>query len=145
MCGSNSIHYVNIILHAAGPTINPSMTLTVLTTRDDGPNVQFRLSFHISFGLPSRISCTRDTTTIYSGEGFVSGLNYEVVRPLYTSSSQPDVTRVSFEQLQTRAGAPYVYSCTVTVVGRKNIAFGSSGSYNYDVLGSATTNATVTG
>ena len=121
------------------------MTLAVLTTRDVGPNVHFRLSFYISFGLPSRISCTRGTTTIYMGEGIVSGLNYEIVRYLYASSSQPDVTLVSFEQLQTRAGAPYVYSCTVTVLGRINIASGSSGGYNYDVLGSGTSTATVTG
>ena len=121
------------------------MTLTLLNPRDEGPNIHFRLSFYISFGLPSRILCTLGTTTIYSGEGIVSGLNYEIVRYLYASSSQPDVTRVSFEQVKARTGAPYMYSCTVTVLGRINIASGSSGGYNYDVLGSATSTAPVTG
>ena len=118
------------------------MTLSLLNTRDEGPNVYFRLSISVFFGLPSRILCTRDTTEIYSGEGIVSGLNYEVVRPLYTSNSEPQVIDVSFEQVQTKAGAPYEYLCTVGAEGRRNIV---SGSYNYDVLGSATSTATVTG
>ena len=121
------------------------MTLTLLNTRDEGPNVQFRLSFLISFGVPSRISCTCNSNTIYAGEGIVPGVNYEVVRPLYISSSVPQVIDVSFDQVHKWTGASYMYSCTVTVVGRRNIVSGSSGSYNYDVLGSATSTATVTG
>ena len=117
------------------------MTLTLLHTRDvDGPSVQFRLSFNVSLGLPSRITCTCDGTTIHSGRGFVSGVNYEVVRPLYVSTSQPEITRVSFEQTRPRVGA--TYSCTVYVEGRINIA---SGTYNFDQLGSATSTVTVTG
>ena len=117
------------------------MTLSLLSKRDESPNVHFRLSFSVFFGVPSRILCTRDTTEIYSGEGNVAGVKYEVLRPLYTSSSEPLID-VSFEQVQTRTGAPYVYSCTVTAEGRRNIV---SGSFNYDVLGSATSTATVTG
>ena len=130
-------------LSTAGPTANSSMTLTLLHTRDVGPNVQFRLFFNISFGVSSRISCTRGTASIFSGEGIVSGVNYEVVRPLYTSSSEPNVIRVSFEQAQTRTGAQY--SCTVTAVGRRNIVSASDYDYDYDVLGSATSAATITG
>ena len=133
---------LNSLSTAAGPTVNSSMTLTLLHTRDVGPNVQFKLFFYISFGVPSRILCTRGTASIFSGEGIVSGVNYEIVKPLYTSSSEPNVIRVSFEQVQTRTGAPYMYSCTVTAVGRRNIV---SGTYNYDVLGSATSTATITG
>ena len=118
------------------------MTLTLLHTRDVGPNVQFRLSFNVSLGLPSRITCTRDSTTIlHSGRGFVSGVNYEVVRPLYVSTSQPEITRVSFEEL-TRPRVGATYSCTVYVEGRVNI---TSGVYNFYQLGSATSTATVTG
>ena len=98
--------FLNSLSTAAGTIANSLMTLTLLHTRDVGPNVQFRLFFYISFGVPSRISCTHGTTTIYSGEGIVSGVNYEVVRPLFTSSSEPNVIRVSFEQVQTRTGAP---------------------------------------
>ena len=52
------------------------------------------------------------------------------------------MTRLSFKQTQ-RIGA--TYSCTVTVRGRKNIASNSSGSYDYDDLGSGTSTITVTG
>ena len=117
------------------------MTLTLLHTKDVGPNVNFSLSFSVSLGLPSRITCTRDSTTIHNGRGFVSEVNYEVVRPLYVSTSQPEITRVSFEETRPRVGA--TYSCTVYVEGRTSIA--STTSYDFDRLGSATSTATVTG
>ena len=118
------------------------MTLTLLHTRDVGSNVQFRLSFNVSRGLPSSITCTRGGTTIHNGRGFVSGVNYEVVRPLYASTSQPEITRVSFEEL-TRPRVGATYTCTVYVEGRTNIA--SATNYKYDALGSATSTVTVTG
>ena len=118
------------------------MTLTLLHARDiGGPNVDFRLSFNVSRGLPSRITCTRGSTQIRNGRGFVSGVNYEVVRPLYVNASQPEITRVSFEETRPRAGA--AYSCTVYVEGRKNIAPASG--YDHDELGSAISAATVSG
>ena len=119
------------------------MTLTLLHTRDvGGSNVNFSLSFNVSLGLPSRITCTRGSTTIHSGRGFVPGVNYEVVKPLYVSTSQPEITQVTFEELtQPRVGA--TYSCTVHVEGRTNIA--SATSYAFDQLGSATSTVTVTG
>ena len=118
------------------------MTLTLLHTRDVGPNVQFRLSFDVSLGLPSRITCTRDGITIINNvRGFVSGVNYEVVRPLYVSTSQPEIIRVSFEETRPRMGA--TYNCTVYVEGRTNIT--SATSYDFDQLGSATSTASVTG
>ena len=118
------------------------MTLTLLHTRDVIPDVQFRLSFNVSLGLPSRITCTRDGTTIINNvRGFVSGVNYEVVRPLYVNTSQPEITRVLFKETQSRVGA--TYSCAVYVEGRINIT--SATSYDYDVLGSATSAVTVTG
>ena len=118
------------------------MTLTLLHRRDVGPCVQFRLSFNVSLGLPSRITCTRDGIILVGGKGFVIGVNYEVLRPLYVSISQPEITRVSFEEL-TRPRVEAVYSCTVYVEGRKNIS--SSTSYDFDKLGNATSTATVTG
>ena len=134
-------YYCDHFTHTAGPVVESTMTLTLLHTRDVGPNVHFRLSFNVSLGLPSRITCTRDGTTIHSGRGVVSGVNYEVVRPLYVSTSQPEITRVSFEETRPRVGA--TYSCTVYVEGRTNIA--SSTSYDFDQLGSATSTVTVTG
>ena len=119
------------------------MTLTLLHPRDiGGQNVNFRLSFSVSLGLPSRIMCTRNSTTIHSRRGFVPGVNYEVVRPLYVSTAQPEITRVSFDEL-TRPRMGATYSCTVFVEGRTNIA--STASYDFDVLGNATTTVMVTG
>ena len=136
--------YPNFFDHestASGLIVNSTMTISLLNTRDEGPDVHFRLSFGVFFGLPSFISCTRNTTTIYSGGGIDSGVNYEVVRPLYTSSSVPQVD-VSFEETQTRTGAPYVYSCALKVIGQRNIASGLS---HFDVLSRATSTVTVTG
>ena len=128
--------------NTAGPLVESTMTLTLLHGRDVGPNVNFSLSFNVSRGLPSRITCTRDNTTIHSGRGFVSGVNYEVAKPLYVNTSQPEITRVSFEEL-TRQRVAATYSCTVYVEGRTNIA--SATSYDFDQLSSATTTASVTG
>ena len=130
-------------LNTAGPVVESTITLILLHTRDVGSlNVNFRLSFNVSLGLPSRITCTRDGTTILSGRGFVSGVNYEVLGPLYVSTSQPEITRVSFEEL-TRPRMEATYSCTVYVEGRSGIA--STASYDFDQLGSANSTATVTG
>ena len=135
---------IEIILRStAGPVVQSTMTLTLLHTRDvGGSNVNFSLSFNVSQGLPSRITCTRNGATIHNGRGFVSGVNYDVVRPLYVNTSQPEITHVSFEEL-TRPRMEATYSCTVYVEGRINIA--SATGYNFDQLGSATSNVTVTG
>ena len=129
-------------MHAAGPIVDSDMTLSILSSRDADPNIMFRLSFNISFGLPSRIQCTPDSSNILSGRGIVSGVDYEVIRSQYISSSQPDMIRLSFNQTQRVAAT---YQCTVTVEGRRNIASGSIGNYYFDVLGSGTSSITVTG
>ena len=116
------------------------MTLSILSSRDADPNIMFKLSFNISFGLPSRVQCTRDGAVIHSGFGIVSGVDYEVIRPHYISRQQPDMTRLSINQTQPRLGA--TYHCTVTVEGRLNIV---SGIYDYDPLGNGTSSITVTG
>ena len=71
-------YYLELFFYTenSGPTVNSTMTLSLLSKRDEGPNVHFRLSFNVFFGVPSRISCTRGTTTIYTGEGIVLGVNY---------------------------------------------------------------------
>ena len=120
------------------------MTLTLLHTRDVGyPNVSFSLSFNVSLGLPSRMKCTHDNATIIirDGRGIVPRVNYEVVKPLYISASQPEITRVLFEVTQPRVEATYY--CTVFVEGRTNIT--SATDYNHDQLGYATTTTTITG
>ena len=115
------------------------MSVTLLHTRDVGPNVQFK--FSVSQGLPSRLFCRGGGSTLANGRGVVSGVTYEVVRPLYNGTSQPEITRISFERTLLRVEA--TYSCTVYVEGRKNIA--SDKNYKFDQLGDATSTATVTG
>ena len=119
------------------------MTLYILSSRDADHNITFRLSFNISFGLPSLIQCTRNSTAILldnNQDGIASGVHYEVIRSQYISSSQPDMTRLSFTQ--TRPRMETTYSCIVTVRGRRNITFGL---YDYDSLGNGASTATVTG
>ena len=130
-------------MHTDGSIVDSTMTLSILSSRDADPNIMFRLSFNISFGLPSRILCTHNGSNILSGRGIVSGVDYEVIKSQYISSSQPDMTRLSFNQTRQRIGA--TYQCTVTVEGRQNIASGSTGTYNYDVFGNGTSSITVTG
>ena len=77
LCMQMNFHFIG------GPTVDPNMTLTVLSSRDTTPNVQFRLVFNVSFGLPSRILCNRNTTTIIHKRGIVPGVDYEIVRPLH--------------------------------------------------------------
>ena len=132
-------------MHAAGPIVDSTMTLSILSSRDADPDIIFRLSFNISFGLPSLIQCTGFVPRFFDNidDGIVSGVDYEVIRSQYISSSQPDMTRLSFNQTRPRIGA--TYQCTVNVEGRRNIASGSTGNYDYDKLGSATSSITVTG
>ena len=129
-------------MHAAGPKVDSNMTLSILSSRDADPNIMFRLSFNISFGPPSRIQCNGFVPTFFDedNDGIVSGVDYEVIRSQYISNSQPDMTRLSFSQARPRSGMKY--QCTVTIVGRRNIA---SGTYTDDILGSDTSSITVTG
>ena len=119
------------------------MIFSILSSRDADPNVMFSLSFNVSFGLPSLVECTRDSTAILpdtNQDGIASGVHYEVIRSQYISSSQPDMTRLSFTQTQLRIET--TYSCTVTVRGRENIG---SGTYDNDELGSGMSTTTLTG
>ena len=113
------------------------------SSRDADPDIMFRLSFNVSFGLPSLIECTRDSIVILDGRGIVSGVHYEVIRSQYINSSLPDMTRLSFTQTQPRMET--IYSCIVTVEGRRNIASGIPYMYMHDNLGSGTSTVTVTG
>ena len=44
----------------AGPTVEPNMKLSLLTPRDAETNIMFTLSFTVSFGPPTEISCSRN-------------------------------------------------------------------------------------
>ena len=119
------------------------MTLSILSSRDADPNIMFRLSFNVSFGLPSRVQCTDESSRIIffsDADGIAQGIDYEVIRSQYISTLQPDMTRLSIKQ--TRPRMRMEYQCIVTVLGRRNIA---SGFYSDDILGSGISSITVTG
>ena len=117
------------------------MTLSILSSRDADPNIEYSLSFTVSFGPPSNISCTRDSSVFIDIRGLDPRVTREVIRSRYISSTQPDMSRVIVRlDPQPRLGA--TYACTVTVEGRTNI---TSGTYNIVAMGSGSSTVTVTG
>ena len=117
------------------------MTLSILSSRDADPNITISLSFNVSFGPPSLIRCNRDSVQLFNTRGPTPLFTREVIRSRYINSTHPDMSRVTVNlDSQPRVGA--TYTCTVTVEGRTNIAFGS---YNFVVKGSGSSTVTVTG
>ena len=118
------------------------MTLSILSSRDADPNIEYSLSFTVSYGPPSRITCTRDSSVLLNHRRDPNPLlTREVIRSRYISSTQSDMTRVTVRpgpQPRSRA----TYTCTVFVEGRTNIA---SGGYDFDQMGSGSSTVTVTG
>ena len=44
-------------IYTAGPTVEPTMRVSILSSRDTDPNVVFTMSFNVTFGPPSRVYC----------------------------------------------------------------------------------------
>ena len=89
--------------------------MSVLSSRD-ADMLTYTLSFIISFGLPSRISCHNPpgNQIIFDDGGGVPGISREVIRSRYISSSEPDMTRVTITLTRTRTaavGAYVLYVC----------------------------------
>ena len=127
--------------------MDPTMKLSLLTSRDTESNLMFTLSFSVSYGVPSRLHCV-DGNNINlfnptdSRGPFVSILSREVIRSHYTNSSYPDMTRVNIARTgQPRAAA--TYTCTVYVEGRTNPENGLT--YNFRQMGSGVSTASITG
>ena len=122
-----------------------SMKLTVISNVAEPP-FYIRLSFIITFGLPSRMVCTRDgidmgfKNFLTGTRGQLSGVSYTVVNPWYMDNLRPPAVRISFYQSRIARTAT-TYSCTVYVEGRKIF----TGGYDFDQLGNGTTTATITG
>ena len=115
------------------------MTLSVLSSRDADPNIEFSLSFNVSFGPPSGLDCS------YNGNNNLFGLNtkvtYQIIRPRYISSSEPDMTRIII-RISNQPREERTYSCHVRVEGRTGIQWGS---YDFDRKGTGSLTTTVTG
>ena len=117
--------YFNLHANLAGPTVDSTITLSILSSRDTGPNIAIALSFNVSYGPPSRVHCQRRNTP--GASAFVNIINNreslklfrEVIRSRYINSTLPDMTRVTFRpDPQPRQVA--TYSCVIHVETRIN-------------------------
>ena len=117
------------------------MTLSILSSRDADPNIEYSLSFTVSFGPPSRIRCTRDSIVLLNIRELDSRITRDVIRSRYISSTQPDMTRVTVRPgPQPRVGG--TYTCTVIVESHIN---NNSDNYDFNVMGSGSSTVTVFG
>ena len=108
------------------------MTLSILSSRDADPNIAITLSFNVSFGPPSRIRCARNSEQLFDVRSHSNNqITREVIRSRYIDSTQPDITRVTVK-LYSQPRVVGVYTCTVIVESRNNIA---SGIYDFDPRG----------
>ena len=107
------------------------MTLSILSSRDADPNITYSLSFIVSFGPPSRIRCTRDSSVLFNIREPDTRVTREVIRSRYINSTQPDMTHVTV-RLDPQLRMERTYICTVTVEGRTNI---TGGKYDFVTLG----------
>ena len=126
------------------------MKLSLLTPRDAETNIMFTLSFTVSFGPPTEISCKlNDNAPFFSHTDSISispVVSCEVIRSRYIDSSNPDMTRVILTQTTPRESS--TYSCTVYVTSRTNIGIiAGSGLSSYRTIqeGSGTSTASITG
>ena len=132
----------------ADPTVEPNMTLSLLTPRDTVTDIMFTLSFTVSFGPPTEISCSRNGAQFFSranSVGVSPVVSREVIRSHYINSSYPDMTRVILTQTTPRESS--TYSCTVYVTSRTNIGIPGSEPSPYRTVqeGSGTSTASITG
>ena len=115
-----------------------TITLSILSSRDADPNIEYSLSFTVSHGPPSKIKCTFGSNQILTSDTVISR---EVIRSQFVNSSEPDVTHVTVRPgPQPRVGATYI--CNVHVESRTNI---DNIYYDFDDKGMGSTTATVTG
>ena len=134
----------------AGPIVELNMTLSLLTPRDTETNIMFNLSFTVSFGPPTEISCKLHGSNTFFTRAMSVGnspvVSREVIRSHYTDNSNPDMTRVIFTRT-TPTRVSSTYSCTVYVFSRTNIGIGGSGPAAYKAVprGSGTSTASITG
>ena len=119
------------------------MKVSILSSRDNDPNVVFTLSFNVTFGPPSRVLCYYNNLKhAFFNSRDNPNLSREVIRSQYVTSSQPDMTRVSAKVDQpNREGSSY--RCEVVVEGCEGIV---SGTYAHLTIGQIrSSTVTITG
>ena len=118
------------------------MTLSLLTPRDTETNIMFTLSFIVSFGPPTEISCRRNGIQFFSrtdSKSVSPVVSREVIRSHYINSSYPDMTRIILTRTTPRELS--TYSCTVYVTSRT----GTGSEFANVPKGSGTSTASITG
>ena len=135
---------IKISLFAVGPTVDSNMTLSVLSSRDADPNIEFSFTFMVSSGPPSQLQCKHGSNTIYDKGGNQRDLTREVIRSRYINSSLPDMTRVTVT-MPPQPRVERTYECTVRVMSLKNGIISSGSVASYDTNGQGTSSITVTG
>ena len=136
------VSYSYITLLPDGPCLDLSMTLSIHSSRDADPKIEYSLSFNVSFGPPSKINCSY----IYENNNQFFGaeeiqLSYKVIRSQYVNSSLPDMTQVTV-RLPPQPRDRRTYNCTVAVEGLVNI---SSGNYMPVTKGTGSSSVKLTG
>ena len=116
------------------------MTLSILSSRDADPNIEYSLSFTVSYGPPTLIECKSGSTQIFSAEGSNSSITREVIRSHFINSSLADMTRVII-RLPPQPRIESAYNCTVSVRVPKNIGT----TYSISSKGTGFSNINVTG
>ena len=117
------------------------MTLSILSSRDADTNITISFSFTVSFGPPSRVTCSRDSVQLINVGDPDPRVTREVIRSRYINSTHPDMSHVTVNlDSQPKVGA--TYNCTVTVEARNNIA---NGIYDFVPRGTGSSTVTVTG
>ena len=136
-----------MLLHSlliAGPTVEPTMRVTILSSRDTVPNVVFTLSFNVTFGPASNVKCYYNNVFFLS---FVArddhpNLSREVIRSKYVNNLQPDMTLVT-AKIDQPVREERLYRCEVVAEGRVGIV---SGTYSHLQKGPVrTSTVTITG
>ena len=133
-------------IYTAGPTVEPTISVSILSSRDTVSNVVFMMSFNVTFGPPSHVYCIyiskgHTKKTFFFGSRDHPNLLREVIRSYYANSSKPDMTRVTVKVEQPIKEERF-YECEVTVEGRGNII---SGTYTLNNKGSGLTSVLITG
>ena len=137
------LFFISTYVLLAGPMVDSTMTLSILSSRDAGPNIAIAFSFNVSYGPPSRIICERvDILVQLINTRESPKLFREVIRSRYISSTLPDMTRVTVRpDPLPRVGA--TYNCYIHVETR--IIIHNSGYYIFQKGTHGVTTVTVTG
>ena len=135
------VEYSTYFFPIGGPLMDTNMTLFLLSSKDAEHDVNFTLSFNVSYGPPSRIRCKdgNNVEIIHVPGPTDSRVFHEVIRSHYVNSSHPDKTRVILTLTQERRET--TYTCTVTVEGRSGI---NSSNYAHVTKGTGSSTTIVT-